>query len=41
MSVLVGWTDVSDFSARPIQLIAGKTWKGSLFGGSLVFDNIV
>lgn len=33
MSVLVGWTDMSDFSARPIQLISGKTWKGSLFGG--------
>lgn len=40
MSVLVGWTDVSDFSARPIQLIAGKTWKGSLFGGNLIFSNI-
>nr|XP_055026335.1 alcohol dehydrogenase 1-like [Misgurnus anguillicaudatus] len=33
VSVLVGWTDVKDFSARPIQLISGKTWKGSLFGG--------
>uniref|UniRef100_A0AAY4AR36 Enoyl reductase (ER) domain-containing protein n=1 Tax=Denticeps clupeoides TaxID=299321 RepID=A0AAY4AR36_9TELE len=33
VSVLVGWTDMEDFSARPIQLISGKTWKGSLFGG--------
>ncbi|XP_063068432.1 alcohol dehydrogenase 1-like [Engraulis encrasicolus] len=33
VSVIVGWTDMEDFSARPIQLIAGKTWKGSLFGG--------
>ncbi|XP_010890702.1 alcohol dehydrogenase 1 [Esox lucius] len=33
VSVLVGWTDMDDFAARPIQLIAGRTWKGSLFGG--------
>lgn len=33
VSVLVGWTDMHDFAARPIQLIAGRTWKGSLFGG--------
>lgn len=31
---------MSDFSARPIQLIAGKTWKGSLFGGKLVLSDI-
>lgn len=34
VSVLVGWTDMHDFAARPIQLIAGRTWKGSLFGGN-------
>ncbi|MFT7806665.1 alcohol dehydrogenase 1-like [Arapaima gigas] len=34
VSVLVGWTDMHDFSARPIQLITGRTWKGSLFGGN-------
>ncbi|XP_041810025.1 alcohol dehydrogenase 1-like [Chelmon rostratus] len=33
VSVIVGWTDLQDFSARPIQLIAGRTWKGSAFGG--------
>uniref|UniRef100_A0A3Q2NTX9 Alcohol dehydrogenase 1 n=1 Tax=Fundulus heteroclitus TaxID=8078 RepID=A0A3Q2NTX9_FUNHE len=33
VSVLVGWTDLQDFAARPIQLIAGRTWKGTLFGG--------
>ena len=38
VSVLVGWTDKYDFSARPIQLIAGRTWKGSLFGGETVKD---
>uniref|UniRef100_A0A8C2CWA0 Enoyl reductase (ER) domain-containing protein n=1 Tax=Cyprinus carpio TaxID=7962 RepID=A0A8C2CWA0_CYPCA len=27
--VLVGWTNVKDISARPIQLISGKTWKRS------------
>ncbi len=32
MSVLVGYTD-TDFSSRPIQLISGKTWKGTLLGG--------
>ncbi|XP_038584580.1 alcohol dehydrogenase 1-like [Micropterus salmoides] len=33
VSVIVGWTDLHDTAARPIQLIAGRTWKGSLFGG--------
>ncbi|XP_044021602.1 alcohol dehydrogenase 1-like [Siniperca chuatsi] len=33
VSVIVGWTNLHDFAARPIQLIAGRTWKGSLFGG--------
>ncbi|XP_067336495.1 alcohol dehydrogenase 1-like isoform X1 [Channa argus] len=33
VSVIVGWTNLDDFAARPIQLIAGRTWKGSLFGG--------
>lgn len=32
MSVIVGYTD-ADFSAKPIQLISGKTWKGSQLGG--------
>ncbi|KAI7805555.1 alcohol dehydrogenase 1-like [Triplophysa rosa] len=40
VSVLVGWTDMSDFSARPIQLISGKTWKGSLFGGFKSKDGV-
>ncbi|XP_049918381.1 alcohol dehydrogenase 1 isoform X12 [Epinephelus moara] len=33
VSVIVGWTELEDFSARPVQLIAGRTWKGSVFGG--------
>ncbi|XP_047466963.1 alcohol dehydrogenase 1-like [Mugil cephalus] len=33
VSVIVGWTDMNDVAARPIQLISGRTWKGSLFGG--------
>ncbi|XP_068574050.1 alcohol dehydrogenase 1-like [Cebidichthys violaceus] len=33
VSVMVGWTDKEDFSARPVQLIGGRTWKGSAFGG--------
>ncbi|KAJ7991055.1 hypothetical protein DPEC_G00293270 [Dallia pectoralis] len=40
VSVLVGWTDLDDFSARPIQLIAGRTWKGSLFGGFKSKDSV-
>ncbi|XP_026145870.1 alcohol dehydrogenase 1-like [Carassius auratus] len=40
VSVLVGWTDVKDFSARPIQLLSGKTWKGSLFGGYKSKDSV-
>ncbi|GAA6221741.1 alcohol dehydrogenase 1 [Lates japonicus] len=40
VSVIVGWTDLKDFSARPIQLIAGRTWKGSLFGGFKSRDGV-
>ncbi|XP_075879589.1 alcohol dehydrogenase 1 [Nelusetta ayraudi] len=40
VSVLVGWTDMHDFAARPIQLIAGRTWKGSLFGGFKSKDGV-
>ncbi|XP_016417637.1 alcohol dehydrogenase 8b [Sinocyclocheilus rhinocerous] len=39
VSVLVGYTDV-DFSARPIQLISGKTWKGTLLGGFKIKDSL-
>ncbi|XP_051774175.1 alcohol dehydrogenase 1-like [Ctenopharyngodon idella] len=37
VSVLVGYTD-TDFSTRPIQLMYGKTWKGTIFGGYKVKD---
>nr|XP_061798358.1 alcohol dehydrogenase 1-like isoform X2 [Nerophis lumbriciformis] len=33
VSVIVGWTDREEFSARPNDLISGRTWKGSMFGG--------
>ncbi|XP_049451345.1 alcohol dehydrogenase 1-like [Epinephelus fuscoguttatus] len=33
VSVIVGWTDMQDVAARPIQLIAGRAWTGSAFGG--------
>ncbi|XP_070834786.1 alcohol dehydrogenase 1-like isoform X1 [Chaetodon trifascialis] len=33
VSVIVGLTHLHDISAQPIQLIAGRTWKGSVFGG--------
>ncbi|XP_041669018.1 alcohol dehydrogenase 1-like [Cheilinus undulatus] len=40
VSVVVGWTDLHNFEARPIQLIAGRTWKGSLFGGFKSKDGV-
>ncbi|XP_008275489.1 alcohol dehydrogenase 1-like isoform X1 [Stegastes partitus] len=33
VAVIVGFTNKDDFAARPFQLIAGRTWKGSLLGG--------
>ncbi|KAL7379912.1 hypothetical protein ABVT39_008349 [Epinephelus coioides] len=33
VSVLVGWTGMHEIAIRPIQLIAGRTWKGTFFGG--------
>ncbi|XP_041118122.1 alcohol dehydrogenase class-3-like [Polyodon spathula] len=32
-SVVVGYTNVADTSTRPFQLIYGRTWKGTFFGG--------
>ncbi|XP_030627020.1 alcohol dehydrogenase 1-like [Chanos chanos] len=40
VSVLVGWTDLSDISTRPIQLLTGRTWKGSSFGGFKGKDDV-
>uniref|UniRef100_A0A3Q1H568 Alcohol dehydrogenase 1-like n=1 Tax=Acanthochromis polyacanthus TaxID=80966 RepID=A0A3Q1H568_9TELE len=40
VSVLVGVTNMQDIAARPIQLIAGRTWKGSLFGGFKSKDGV-
>ncbi|XP_068573734.1 alcohol dehydrogenase 1-like [Cebidichthys violaceus] len=40
VSVLVGWTDKDNFAARPIQLISGRTWKGSMFGGFKSKDGV-
>ncbi|XP_068194662.1 alcohol dehydrogenase 1-like [Antennarius striatus] len=33
VSVIVGWTSLYDVSTRPLQLIAGRKWTGSAFGG--------
>ncbi|XP_068573726.1 alcohol dehydrogenase 1-like isoform X2 [Cebidichthys violaceus] len=33
VSVIVGWMSLKEVSTRPYQLISGRTWKGSLFGG--------
>uniref|UniRef100_A0A8C6UVR1 Enoyl reductase (ER) domain-containing protein n=1 Tax=Neogobius melanostomus TaxID=47308 RepID=A0A8C6UVR1_9GOBI len=40
VSVIVGWTNLHDFSARPITLISGRTWKGSFFGGFKSKDGV-
>ncbi|KAM4541978.1 alcohol dehydrogenase 1-like isoform 1-T1 [Odontesthes bonariensis] len=40
VSVIVGWTNMHDFAARPIQLLFGRTWKGSLFGGFKSKDGV-
>uniref|UniRef100_A0A8B9RBD7 Alcohol dehydrogenase 1-like n=1 Tax=Astyanax mexicanus TaxID=7994 RepID=A0A8B9RBD7_ASTMX len=40
VSVIVGYTDLHDFAARPIQLIAGRTWTGSLLGGYKMKDDV-
>jgi len=40
VSVIVGWTDKDEFSARPVELIAGRTWTGSVFGGVKAKDGV-
>ncbi|XP_034051143.1 alcohol dehydrogenase 1-like [Thalassophryne amazonica] len=40
VSVVVGWTDMADVATKPIQLIVGRTWKGSLFGGFKSKDSV-
>ncbi|XP_033889904.3 alcohol dehydrogenase class-3-like [Acipenser ruthenus] len=32
-SVIVGWTEREEVSVSPVQLIGGRTWKGTCFGG--------
>uniref|UniRef100_A0A8C5EKQ5 Alcohol dehydrogenase 1-like n=1 Tax=Gouania willdenowi TaxID=441366 RepID=A0A8C5EKQ5_GOUWI len=41
VSVIVGWTDVCDVAVRPGQLVAGRTWKGSVFGGKVGIPGMV
>ncbi|XP_072313669.1 alcohol dehydrogenase 1-like [Eucyclogobius newberryi] len=33
VSVIVGFTRIQKFTARPTDLTSGRTWKGALFGG--------
>ncbi|KAM9354893.1 alcohol dehydrogenase 1-like [Pholidichthys leucotaenia] len=40
VSVIVGWTDLHDIAIRPVHLISGRTWKGSLFGGFKSKDGV-
>ncbi|CAN9502552.1 unnamed protein product [Ophioblennius macclurei] len=40
VSVIVGFTNTQDVAARPIQLLSGRTWKGSFFGGFKSKDGV-
>ncbi|XP_007238057.2 alcohol dehydrogenase 1 isoform X2 [Astyanax mexicanus] len=40
VAVIVGWNNVEDVSTRPVQLIAGRTLKGSMFGGYIGKESI-
>ncbi|XP_072221065.1 alcohol dehydrogenase 1-like isoform X2 [Leuresthes tenuis] len=40
VSVIVGWTDLHDIAIRPVHLVCGRTWKGSLFGGFKSKDGV-
>ncbi|XP_047466964.1 alcohol dehydrogenase 1-like [Mugil cephalus] len=40
VSVIVGWTDMHNITTRPGELIAGRTWKGSVFGGFKSKDGV-
>uniref|UniRef100_A0A3Q3J794 Alcohol dehydrogenase 6 n=1 Tax=Monopterus albus TaxID=43700 RepID=A0A3Q3J794_MONAL len=40
VSVIVGWTELHDVATRPVQLISGRTWKGSVFGGFKSKDGV-
>ncbi|XP_033498402.1 alcohol dehydrogenase 1-like [Epinephelus lanceolatus] len=40
VGVIVGATDLQDFSTRPNQFLAGRTLKGSLFGGFKSKDGV-
>uniref|UniRef100_A0A3B4BGF9 Alcohol dehydrogenase-like C-terminal domain-containing protein n=1 Tax=Periophthalmus magnuspinnatus TaxID=409849 RepID=A0A3B4BGF9_9GOBI len=41
VSVIVGYTLVQSFTARPVDLISGRTWKGALFGGFKAKDGVM
>ncbi|XP_029973570.1 alcohol dehydrogenase 1-like [Salarias fasciatus] len=40
VSVIVGWTDMYDVAIPPGHLIAGRTWKGTVFGGFKSKDGV-
>ncbi|XP_042356766.1 alcohol dehydrogenase 1-like [Plectropomus leopardus] len=40
VSVILGAVLMHDFSAKPIQLLTGRTWKGCLFGGYKPKDGV-
>uniref|UniRef100_A0A672JBP2 Enoyl reductase (ER) domain-containing protein n=1 Tax=Salarias fasciatus TaxID=181472 RepID=A0A672JBP2_SALFA len=40
ISVIVGFTNVHDLSTRPVQLLLGRTWTGSAFGGFKSKDGV-
>ncbi|XP_034051147.1 alcohol dehydrogenase 1-like isoform X2 [Thalassophryne amazonica] len=40
VSCVVGWNNLADLATRPLQLIGGRTWKGSMFGGFKSKDGV-
>ncbi|XP_013869215.1 alcohol dehydrogenase 1 [Austrofundulus limnaeus] len=40
VSVIVGYTNLHDISIRPLKLLTGRTWKGTLFGGFKSKDGV-
>ncbi|KAK7904625.1 hypothetical protein WMY93_017232 [Mugilogobius chulae] len=41
VSVIVGYSQFHKFTARPVDLISGRTWKGALFGGFKAKDGVI
>ncbi|XP_053701494.1 alcohol dehydrogenase 1-like [Synchiropus splendidus] len=41
VSVILGWTERDELVTRPGDVVAGRTWKGSIFGGWKGIDGVI